>query len=400
MIALARRLDTVGFSASAAMTAKARALAESGAKVISLAQGEPDFPTPPHAIEAAYRAALAGDTKYPAAPGGAPLRKAIRAKLSRENGLDYALDEILVSAGGKQVIHTAFMATLDPGDEVVLPAPYWVSYPDMIKLAEGVPVLVACPRENGFVLDPDALEAAITPRTKWVVLNFPSNPSGGTCSRAQMRAIADVLLRHPQVLVMTDDMYEHLVYDGEDFCTIAEVEPRLRDRTLIVNSVSKTYAMTGWRVGYGAGPRALIAGMNTMQSQSMIGVCTISQAAATAALDGPQDYLAERREIYHRRRDLMVERLAEASGLAYHTPGGAFYLYVDVGACLRKTTQGGETLLTDGDFALALLAEKHVAVVQGEAYGLSPFVRLSYATDDESIVEGCRRIAEFCNTLR
>jgi len=399
MIRPANRLAKVSFSASALMTAKARKLAEEGAHVISLAQGEPDFSTPRHVIEAAYRAALAGDTRYPAAPGSAALRKAIRAKFLRENGLDYALDEILVSAGGKQVIHSAFMATIDEGDEVILPAPYWVSYPDMIKLAGGVPVLVPCPRERGFVLDPAGLEAAITPRTRWVVLNFPNNPSGAACSQETMHEIAQILLRYPDVLVISDDMYEHLVYDGA-FRTIAQVEPLLRDRVLTVNGVSKTYAMTGWRIGYAGGPRALIAAMNTMQSMSMIGVCTVAQAAAIAALEGPQDFLSEWKEIYRGRRNLMLQLLRDASTLAYHKPDGAFYLYADVSGCLGKTTPTGKRLDNDADVAMALLDEQHVAVVQGEAYGLSPFIRLSYATDDESLIEGCRRIVAFCNSLK
>ena len=399
MIALAHRLSQVSFSASALMTAKAQAIAETGQRVISLAQGEPDFPTPPHAIEAAHRAALAGDTKYPSAAGNRRLRQAIQAKFRRENGLDYALDEILVANGGKQIIHSAFMATVNEGDEIVIPTPYWVSYTDMARLAGGEPVLVPCPEARGFKLQPEALAGALTPRTRWVVLNFPNNPSGAACSRYEMRDIADILLQHPDVLVLSDDMYEHLVYDGFSFCTLAEVEPRLRDRVLTVNGVSKTYAMTGWRVGYCGGPRELIAAMMNVQSQATIGVSTVGQAAAVAALEGPQDFVAERAAIYRKRRDLALKLLADAPGLTCRKPEGAFYLYANVGACLGKRTSGGRILDDDAAFTLALLEEQHVAAVHGAAYGMSPFVRISYATDSESLSEGLRRIVEFCRAL-
>jgi aspartate aminotransferase len=399
MIRLAHRLDNVQFSASAAMTAKAREIAATGARVVSLAQGEPDFPTPRHAIEAAHQAALAGDTKYPFAAGSPALKQAVQRKFRRENGLDYALDEILVANGGKQIIHSALTATVDPGDEVIIPVPCWVSYADMTKLVGGVPVPVPCPEDAGFKLLPEALEAAITARTKWLLLNFPNNPTGATCTRENIRAIADVLMRHPHVLVMSDDMYEHLVYDGFEFCTIAAVEPRLRERVLTMNGVSKTYAMTGWRVGYCGGPRALIAGMTNAQSQATIGVSTVGQAAAAAALDGPQDFLAERAAVYRERRDLALGWLAEAPGLVCHKPEGAFYLYPNIAACLEKTTAGGRAIANDTDFAMALLEEQHVAVVQGAAYGMSPYVRISYATDTELLREGCQRIVTFCRGL-
>jgi aspartate aminotransferase len=336
--ALAKRLDEFQVSASVVMTMKGRELAAKGIKVISLASGEPDFPTPPHAIEAAYRAAREGDTKYPPQDGTRALKEAVQRKFKRDNDLDYALDEIMVTNGGKQSIFNALMATCDPGDEVVIPAPYWISYADMAKVAGGRPVPVNCPQNNGFKLRPQDLDAAITPRTKWVMLNFPNNPTGAACSRAEMKDLAEVLLRHPHVWVMTDDMYEHLVYDGFEFCTIAEVEPRLRDRTLTINGASKTYAMTGWRVGFCGGPRALIKGMINMQGQATSGVSTVGQAAAAAALDGPQDLVRERAEEYRKRRDLVVEMLNAAPGIACHKPEGAFYVFPNIAGCLGKTT--------------------------------------------------------------
>ena len=399
MPALAKRLDEFQVSASVVMTMKGRELAAKGIKVISLASGEPDLPTPPHAIEAAYRAAREGDTKYPPQDGTRALKEAVRRKFKRDNGLDYALDEILVTNGGKQSIFNALMATCDPGDEVVIPAPYWISYADMAKVAGGRPVPVSCPQNNGFKLRPEDLDAAITPRTKWVMLNFPNNPTGAACSRAEMQAIAEVLLRHPHVWVMTDDMYEHLVYDGFEFCTIAEVEPRLRDRTLTVNGASKTYAMTGWRVGFCGGPRVLIKGMINMQGQATSGVSTVGQAAAAAALDGPQELVRERAEEYRKRRDLVVEMLNAAPGINCHRPEGAFYVFPNIAGCLGKTSAGGRRIETDTDFALALLEEKHVAAVQGAAYGMSPYLRISYATDIESLREACARVQEFCKGL-
>lgn len=399
MPALAKRLDEFQVSASVVMTMKGRELAAKGVRVISLASGEPDFPTPPHAIEAAYRAACEGDTKYPPQDGTRALKEAVQRKFKRDNGLDYALDEILVTNGGKQSIFNALMATCDPGDEVVIPAPYWISYADMAKVAGGRPVPVSCPQNNGFKLRPEDLDAAITPRTKWVVLNFPNNPTGAACSRAEMQALAAVLLRHPHVWVMTDDMYEHLVYDGFEFCTIAEVEPRLRDRTLTVNGASKTYAMTGWRVGFCGGPRALIRGMVNMQGQATSGVSTVGQAAAAAALDGPQELVRERAEEYRKRRDLVVEMLNAAPGVVCHKPEGAFYVFPNIAGCLGKTSTGGRRIETDTDFALALLEEKHVAAVQGAAYGMSPYIRISYATDTASLREACARVQEFCKGL-
>ncbi|WP_207539156.1 pyridoxal phosphate-dependent aminotransferase [Sabulicella rubraurantiaca] len=399
MPALASRLADVQVSASVLMGMKARELAAKGIKVISLTSGEPDFATPAHAIEAAHQAALNGDTKYPPQGGTPALKAAIRRKFKRDNGLDYADDEILVTNGGKQSIYNAFMATLDPGDEVVIPAPYWVSYADMAKVAGGVPVTVSCPQNNGFKLRPEDLEAAITPKTKWVMLNFPNNPTGAACSRAEMKALAEVLLRHRHVWVMTDDMYEHLVYDGFEFCTIAEVEPRLKDRTLTINGASKTYAMTGWRIGFCGGPKELIKGMFNMQGQATSGVSTVGQAAAAAALDGPQDLVAERAAEYRERRDFVVDALNQAPGIACHKPEGAFYVFPNIAACLGKTTKGGKRIENDTDFALALLEEAHVGVVQGAAYGMSPYVRISYATGMEELREAMVRIQEFCRGL-
>jgi aspartate aminotransferase len=399
MPALASRLKEIAPAASVVMTQKARELAAQGIKVISLAVGEPDFATPRHAIEAAYKAALAGDTKYPAQDGARALKEAIQRKFKRENGLDYALDEIMVANGGKQVIMNAMLASCDPGDEVIIPAPYWISYADMAKLAGGVPVPVACPQNNGFRLRPEDLEAAITPKTKWLLLNFPSNPTGAACSRAEMQALADVLLRHPHVWVLTDDMYEHLVYDDFEFCTIAEVEPRLKDRVLTVNGVSKTYAMTGWRIGFCGGPRELIKAMVNMQGQLTAGVSTVGQAAAAAALDGPQDLVKERAAIYKVRRDMVVEMLNASPGIACHKPEGAFYVFPNIAGCLGKTSAGGRRIATDADFALALIEEKHVAVVHGAAYGMSPYLRISYATETEALREACARIQDFCRTL-
>lgn len=399
MPALAARMSEVSVSASVVMTMKARELAAKGIKVISLGTGEPDFPTPLHAIEAAHKAALAGDTKYPPQDGTKELKEAVQRKFKRDNKLDYALDEIMVANGGKQCIYNAFMATVDPGDEVVIPAPYWISYADMAKVAGGKPVLVSCPQNNGFKLRPEDLEAAITPKTKWVMLNFPNNPTGAACSREEMKAIAEVLKKHPHVWVMTDDMYEHLVYDGFEFCTIAEVEPALKERTLTVNGASKTYAMTGWRVGFCGGPKALIKAMINMQGQATSGISTVSQAAAAAALDGPQDLVRERAEEYRRRRDLVVDMLNQAPGIACHKPEGAFYVFPNIAGCLGKTTKGGKKIATDTDFCIALLEEKYVAAVQGAAYGMSPYMRISYATDMESLREACGRIQEFCREL-
>lgn len=396
----ADRLKSVKVSASSAMTRKVRELRAQGVKIVGLSSGEPDFMSPRHAIEAGYKAALAGDTKYPPQDGTKALKEAVQRKFKRENKLDYALDEIMVSNGSKQIMFGATMASVNPGDEVIIPSPGWISYADQIRLCGGIPVSVSCPENNHFKLRPADLEAAITPRTKWVVLNFPNNPTGAICSREEMRQLADVLLKHPQVLVMSDEIYEHLTYDGKEFCSIAEVEPKLRERTLTVNGASKAYAMTGWRVGYAGGPKPMIAAMMNMQGQATAGVSTIGQAAVAAALDGPQDIIASHVADYQNRRNLVVGWLREAKGLTCHMPEGAFYVFPNIAGCIGKTTPKGKKLETDTDFVTALLEERHVATVQGAAYGMSPYFRISYATDLDSLREGCKRIQEFCADLR
>ncbi|WP_087004806.1 pyridoxal phosphate-dependent aminotransferase [Rhizobium sullae] len=400
MSAIADRLKNVSISASAAMTQRARELAANGIKVVSLSSGEPDFPTPAHAIEAAHAAALAGDTKYPPMDGTPALKSAIIRKFKRDNNLDYDASQIVVSGGGKQVIFNAMLATCNPGDEVVIPTPSWVSYADIVKFAGGVPVAVPCHEETGFKLRPEDLEAAITPRTKWLFLNFPNNPTGAACSRAEMAAIAKVMLRHPHVWIMTDDIYEHLVYDDFQFCTIAEVEPRLYERVLTMNGVSKAYAMTGWRLGFCAGPKDLISAVSNVNGQNGGGIATLTQAAAIAALDGPQDLLKERAAIYKERRDFVLDKLSEVDGLRCHRPEGAFYIYPNISGLIGKTSKGGRKIKADVDFVMALVEEHHVATVQGAAYGMSPFFRISYATSMEQLGEGCARIAQFCRDTR
>ena len=397
--ALAKRLARVPVAATVAMTMKARAMRDAGTPVISLTIGEPDFDSPRHAIEAGYRAALAGDTKYPPQDGQPALKQAIQRKFRRDSGLDFALDEITVGNGGKGVIFNALMATMDEGDEVVIPAPYWGAYPLMTRVVGGEPVVVNCPQNNGFKLRPEDLDAAITPRTKWLILNYPNNPTGAAASAADLAALGEVMLRHPHVWIMSDDMYEHLVFDGTHV-TMAAVVPALLDRVLTVTGVSKTYAMTGWRIGFAAGPRHLVKAMVNMQGQVAAGVSTVGQAAAAAALDGPQDAVPVMAAAYRRRRDLVVDALNTAPGILCHRPEGAFYVYPNIAGCLGKTTPGGAVLHTDQDFALALLGEQHVALVHGAAFGMSPYVRISYATDDASLTEACRRIVAFCTSLR
>jgi aspartate aminotransferase len=396
----AERLKNVKVSASAAMTRKVRELRAQGVKIVGLSSGEPDFKSPPNAIEAAHQAALAGETKYPPQDGIVPLKKAVQKKFKRDNNLDYALDEIMVSNGSKQIMFGATMASVNPGDEVIIPAPGWISYADQVKLTGGVPVSVSCPENNQFRLRAADLDAAITDKTKWVVLNFPNNPTGAVCTREEMKELADVLLQHPKVLVMSDEIYEHLVYDGVKMHSIAEVEPKLKDRTLTVNGASKAYAMTGWRVGYAGGPKPMIQAMMNMQGQATAGVSTIGQAAVTAALEGPQDLIQSHRDDYQNRRNLVVGWLREAKGITCHKPEGAFYVFPNIAGCIGKTTPKGTKLETDTDFVTALLEERHVATVQGTAYGMSPYFRISYATDLESLREGCKRIQEFCADLR
>ena len=400
MPGLSARLDTVPVGGVVAMSIMARQLREQGKSVIALTVGEPDFATPAHAIEAAHHAALRGETKYTPQDGVPALKQAIQRKFKRDSGLDFALDEIMVGNGGKQVLFDAMMATLDPGDEVVIPAPYWGAYPLITRLMGGEPVAVNCPQNNGFKLRPEDLDAAITPRTKWLILNFPNNPTGAACSAEEMAALAAVMLRHPHVWILSDDMYEHLVFDGFRHATMAAVEPRLRDRTLTLSGVSKTYAMTGWRVGFAGGPRTLIRAMVNVQGNATAGVSGVAQAAAIAALEGPQDEVAVMAAAYRRRRDLVVDALNAAPGILCHRPEGAFYVYPNIAGCLGKVSPAGARIDTDQDFALALLAEQGVAVVHGAPFGMSPYLRISYATSDELLVEACRRIQVFCTGLR
>ena len=397
---LSQTLSRVKPSPTIAMTGLARQLAAEGRDIISLSAGEPDFDTPVHIREAAKAAIDAGHTRYTAVDGIPALKQAVCDKFARENGLDYAPDQVTVGTGGKQVLYNALMATLNPGDEVIVPAPYWVSYPDMVTLAGGTPVIVAAEIGTGFRITPDQLEAAITPRTKWVILNSPSNPSGAGYGRAEMAALTDVLMRHPHVWVLADDIYEHLVFDEFRFVTPAQVEPGLKDRTLTMNGVSKAYAMTGWRIGYGAGPVELIRAMGTIQSQSTSNPCSISQYAALAALTGPQDYVTDSRAVFQRRRDLVVAGLNQCEGIVCPTPQGAFYVYPSIAGLIGRHTPRGTRIADDRSFAMELLDATGVAVVFGEAFGLSPHFRISYAASDAQLAEAVSRIRRFCGDLR
>lgn len=397
---LSQTLARVKPSPTIAMTGRARELAAEGRDIISLSAGEPDFDTPLHVREAAKAAIDAGHTRYTAVDGIPELKAAICDKFRRENGLDYTPSQVTVGTGGKQILYNALMATLNPGDEVIIPAPYWVSYPDMVLLAGGTPVIVEGEMQNGYRITPEQLEAAITPRTKWVIMNSPSNPTGAGYSEEHLRGLTDVLMRHPQVWVLADDIYEHLVFDNFRFATPAQVEPGLKDRTLTMNGVSKAYAMTGWRIGYGAGPETLIRAMAKLQSQSTSNPCSISQYAALAALTGPQDYIRTSREVFERRRDLVVAGLSECPGIVCPKPEGAFYVYPSIRDLIGKTSDGGTRIETDEDFASALLDETGVAVVFGAAFGLSPHFRISYATSDEILTDAVARIRRFCEGTR
>lgn len=397
---LAKRLSRVKPSPTLAVTAKARALKAEGRDIISLGAGEPDFDTPDNIKQAAIKAIEAGQTKYTDVDGTPALKDAIIAKFQRENGLTYTRDQITVGTGGKQVLYNAFMATVSAGDEVIIPAPYWVSYPDMVNLAEGTPVFVDTDASKGFKLQPETLEAAITPKTKWVILNSPSNPSGAAYSKAEMKALTDVLVKHPQVHVLTDDIYEHLVYDGFEFATAAQVEPKLFDRTLTMNGVSKAYAMTGWRIGYAAGPAALIKAISSVQSHSTSNPCSISQAAAVEALNGSQQSITERAAVFKTRRDLVVKMLNDATGIQCHTPEGAFYVYPSCEGLIGKSTPDGKALKTDEDVATYFLEAEGVSVVHGAAFGMSPYFRISYATSTEALTEACTRIQKACKALK
>ena len=396
---LSATLSRVKPSPTIAVTTKAGEMRAAGRDVIGLGAGEPDFDTPENIKTAAVEAIGAGKTKYTAVDGIPELKQAICDKFQRENGLTYAPNQVSVGTGGKQILYNALVATLNPGDEVVIPAPYWVSYPDMVLLAGGTPVIATATLENNFKLTPEQLEAAITPKTKWLIFNSPSNPTGAGYSREELKGLTDVLMRHPHVWVMTDDMYEHLAYDDFEFCTPAEVEPALYERTLTCNGVSKAYAMTGWRIGYAAGPVALINAMRKIQSQSTSNPCSVSQWAAVEALNGPQDFLAANNVTFTRRRDLVVSMLSEIDGITCPVPEGAFYVYPSIAGLIGKTSPAGTVIADDEAFATALLEEAEVAVVFGAAFGLSPNFRVSYATSDEALKTACERIQKFCASL-
>lgn len=399
MAFLSDTLSRVKPSATIAVSAKARELKAEGRDVIGLGAGEPDFDTPDNIKAAAVDAINRGETKYTAVPGILELREAIVDKFKRENNLDYTADQVIVGTGGKQILYNAFAATLNPGDEVLIPAPYWVSYPDMVMLNGGDPVFVEATIETNFKLTAEALDAAITPKTKWLIFNSPSNPSGAAYSRDELKALTDVLLKHPHVWILTDDMYEHLCYGDFTFVTPAEVEPKLYDRTLTMNGVSKAYAMTGWRIGYAAGPVELIKGMTKVQGQSTSGTCSIAQWAAVEALNGTQDFIGERRDEFEQRRNLVVSMLNQASGIDCPMPEGAFYVYPSCKGCMGKKTPSGKVLETDEDFVTALLEDEGVAVVHGSAFGLGPNFRISYATSTQALTDACERIQRFCNSL-
>ncbi len=400
MSIVASRLNRIKPSATLAVTAKVNELKAAGRDIIGLGAGEPDFDTPDFIKNAAKDAMDAGQTKYTNVDGTPALKDAIIAKFKRDNNLTYARDQVIVGTGGKQVLYNAFMATLNAGDEVIVPAPYWVSYPDMVILAEGVPVFVECEASAAFKMSGAQLQAAITPKTKWVILNSPSNPSGAGYTRAEMKELTDVLVQNPHVWVMTDDMYEHLVYDDFKFCTPAEIEPKLYDRTLTVNGVSKAYSMTGWRIGYAGGPKELIKAMGAVQGHSTSNPSSISQAAAVAALNGDQSFLKDWVSSFKKRRDLVVSMLNQATGISCPTPEGAFYVYPSCAGCIGKTTPNGKIIENDTDFVTYLLESEGVATVQGAAFGLSPHFRISYATSEKLLEDACRRIQTACNALQ
>ena len=397
---LSEALGRIQPSPTIAVTQKARDLKAAGRDVIGLGAGEPDFDTPDNIKEAAIAAIRRGETKYTAVEGIPELRQAISAKFKRENGLDYTPAQCFVAPGGKGIIFNALLATLNPGDEVVIPAPYWVTYPDVVLFAGAKPVIAETKLEDGFRLTPEGLDRAITPRTKWLIFNQPSNPTGACYTHAQLRALTDVLLRHPQVWVLTDDMYEHLVYGGFEFSTIVQVEPRLYERTVTMNGVSKAYAMTGWRIGYCGGPEPLIKAMAKLQSQSASNASSIAQWASVEALNGPQDFIPKFQKIFEERRDLVVSMLNQANGIECPSPEGAFYVYPSIRKLIGKKSPSGKKIATDEDFANELLEQEGVAVVHGAAFGLSPFFRISYATSNALLEDACSRIQRFCGNLR
>ena len=392
-------VNRVAPSATIAVTTKAAELRRAGEDVIGLGAGEPDFDTPDHIKQAAIDAINTGKTKYTPADGLPELKEAICAKFKRDNDLTYTPDQVHVAPGGKPVIYNAFVSTLNEGDEVIVPAPYWVSYPEMVKLCGGTPIIVSCGPNAKYKLTPEALESAITPNTKWLILNSPSNPTGAAYTKDELKALGQVLLRHPQVWILTDDMYEHLVYDGFEYSTIAQVEPGLYDRTLTMNGVSKAYAMTGWRIGYAAGPADLIKTMRKVISQTTSNPCSVSQYAAIEALNGPHDWLPERNAVFAERRNFVVAELNKAEGLTCATPEGAFYVYPNCAGVIGKTAPSGKVIETDADFAAELLEQEKVAVVMGEAFGLSPAFRVSYATSTEALEKAMARIQKFCASL-
>jgi aspartate aminotransferase len=400
MAFLADVLSRVKPSATIAVTQKARDLKAKGREVISLSVGEPDFDTPDNVKRAAIEAIKRGETKYPPVLGIPPLREAIAAKFSRENGLDYKPSDTIVATGGKQILYNAFLVTMNEGDEVIIPAPYWVSYPEMVAINRGTPVIVPTTIDRAFKLQPEDLERAITPRTKWVVLNSPSNPSGAAYTRDELKALTDVLMRHPHVWVLTDDIYEHLVYGDFAFTTPVQVEPGLKARTLTMNGVSKSYAMTGWRIGYAAGPPELIKAMDMVQGQQTSGACTIAQWASVEALNGPQDHIPARRKAFEERRDLVVSMLGQAKHLKCPTPEGAFYVFPSCAGAIGKKARSGKMIATDEDFVTELLEEEGVAAVQGSAFGLGPNFRVSYATSLEQLESACKKIQKFTAELR
>ena len=400
MAFLADALSRVKPSATIAVSQKARELKAKGKDVIGLGAGEPDFDTPENIKQAAIEAIKRGETKYTPVAGIPELRQAIVAKFKRENGLEYKPEQVIVGTGGKQILFNAFMATLNPGDEVIIPAPYWVSYPEMVAINGGTPVFVNTRQEDNFKLTAEALDKAITPKTKWLVFNSPSNPTGAAYTESELKALTEVLLRHPHVWILTDDMYEHLTYGDFVFTTPAQVEPQLYDRTLTMNGVSKAYAMTGWRIGYAAGPLQLIKAMDMVQGQQTSGACSIAQWAAVEALNGPQDFIPKNKAIFQARRDLVVSMLNQASGIKCPTPEGAFYVYPSCADLIGKKTEDGKLIETDEDFVTALLEAEGVAVVHGSAFGLGPNFRISYATSETLLEEACRRIQRFCASLR
>ena len=400
MAFLADVLSRVKPSATMTVTQKARDLKAKGRDVISLSVGEPDFDTPDNVKQAAIEAIKRGETKYPPVLGIPPLREAIAAKFARENGLDYKASDTIVATGGKQILYNAFLVTMNNGDEVIIPAPYWVSYPEMVAINWGDPVIVPTKLEKGFKLQPEDLERAITPRTKWVILNSPSNPTGAAYTRDELKALTDVLMRHPHVWVLTDDMYEHLTYGDFAFTTPVQIEPALKPRTLTMNGVSKAYAMTGWRIGYAAGPPELIKAMDMVQGQQTSGACTIAQWASVEALNGPQDFIKPNARLFEQRRDLVVSMLNQSRGIRCPTPEGAFYVYPSVAGLIGKTAPSGKPIASDEDFAVELLESEGVSLVFGSAFGLSPFFRISYATSNANLEEACTRIQRFCGQVR